>query len=263
MVYYILIDGKQTGPLSLQELLDFDITPSTPVWREDMPAWGVAADFAELQDALSATQASRRSFAGKEQEQSYYFAIINGEQTGPIAADALKASGVTAETMLWKEGMTDWAKAVEIPELAEIFVTPAPPPFRRAVNPSQGAWQNQQSGQPDNYGQPFNNRTTPTPHTNWMGWAICGTILNFLFAWGLFYPFIGLGLGIAGIVLANSANTHYSVGNDLKGSSANSSAKICTIISLVLGGSALLIVILAVLFFASLLGASASYFNLL
>ncbi len=66
--------------------------------------------------------------------------------------------------------------------------------------------------------------------TNWLPWAIVGTIVGF------FTSCISAIFGIIGIVQANKANNFYAMGNYEAGDAANSTAKIMTIISLVLIG---------------------------
>lgn len=62
---------------------------------------------------------------------SYFYLGPNGEQNGPVNGESLKVYGVTRETLVWCEGMPDWAKAGDVPELAPLFaMTPPPPPSR-------------------------------------------------------------------------------------------------------------------------------------
>ncbi len=66
---------------------------------------------------------------------------LNGQQMGPYGLDILRqgvASGqFTRESMVWREGMAQWAPAGQVPELASLFGPPpmpgggtgGPPPF--------------------------------------------------------------------------------------------------------------------------------------
>jgi membrane protease subunit (stomatin/prohibitin family) len=60
-----------------------------------------------------------------------FFAVINGQQAGPYDTEALKqliSSGqFLKETLVWKEGMANWTKAVEITEIAVLFSATPPP----------------------------------------------------------------------------------------------------------------------------------------
>jgi len=62
-----------------------------------------------------------------------FFAVLNGAQSGPFSIDEFKAQissgAVTRETLVWKEGMSNWAAAETQPELASLFgATPPPVP---------------------------------------------------------------------------------------------------------------------------------------
>ena len=61
-----------------------------------------------------------------------YFVALDGKQAGPFDEGALKqqiASGaVTRETLVWTEGMAEWAAADEVDAVAKLFGS-APPPL--------------------------------------------------------------------------------------------------------------------------------------
>ena len=57
----------------------------------------------------------------------YFYIGTNGQQYGPVPAENLKANGVTRETLVWCNGMANWAKAADVPELAAQFAPPTPP----------------------------------------------------------------------------------------------------------------------------------------
>ena len=202
-----------------------------------------------------------------------YFIISEGQQAGPFPKEHLKARGVEKDTYVWREGLEGWVPASELPELQDIFeetiiqAVPQQPygqpqqpygqpqqPYRQPQQPygqpqqpygqpQQPYGQPQQPyGQPQQpygqpqppYGQPqpYGN---PVPHTNWMPWAIVGTIVGALFSC------IGMIFGIIGIVKANNANKAYAVGDETGGDMNNSSAKTMTIIALVLAGIGLIV----------------------
>ena len=66
----------------------------------------------------------------------YYFAI-NGERKGPFSQDQLPAlvqSGeVKQDTMVWKTGMADWAKASTVADFASVLTSVPPPPPPPAI----------------------------------------------------------------------------------------------------------------------------------
>lgn len=58
---------------------------------------------------------------------SYYYAGHDCQPYGPIEASQLKNYGVTRETLVWCDGMENWAKAGDVPELAPLFTNMPPP----------------------------------------------------------------------------------------------------------------------------------------
>lgn len=65
----------------------------------------------------------------------YYFVIINDEQKGPLVLEELQSMGLTADTPVWNEGLTDWTPAGELPELESCISRPA-----AAAGDSQGGY---------------------------------------------------------------------------------------------------------------------------
>jgi len=67
----------------------------------------------------------------------YFFLDAQNQQRGPYEADRLQGYGVTAETLVWAEGMAEWQTAGSVPELAAFFQTQ--PQYRQAAQPQQVA----------------------------------------------------------------------------------------------------------------------------
>ena len=75
----------------------------------------------------------------------YYYLDADMRQVGPVSLDDLVASGVTGDTMVWHEGLEEWAKAGNLPEVVKAMerkarpATPekpqAPEPPESPVNP--------------------------------------------------------------------------------------------------------------------------------
>lgn len=159
-----------------------------------------------------------------------YYIIINGSQMGPYSKEELRIQGLSPDSIVWRQGLTDWVPAATLPELIDILadspkVTEVPAYGPQAYNPP--------TPPPAPLHQPFNGVNmqpglVPTPHTNWMPWAIVATIVGFCTSC------IGGILGIIAIVNANKANNFYAVGMNEQAAQANSSAKTLTIISIVL-----------------------------
>ena len=63
----------------------------------------------------------------------YFYLNAQNEQNGPVEVGKLKSLGVTENTLVWSQGMPQWAPAGEVEELKELFVpvqeeVPTPPP---------------------------------------------------------------------------------------------------------------------------------------
>ena len=57
-----------------------------------------------------------------------YYIAENGNQVGPLEINQLLSRGVTVNTLVWHEGMTEWAPAGSVPELAQLLgAAPVPP----------------------------------------------------------------------------------------------------------------------------------------
>ncbi len=66
-------------------------------------------------------------------KQYYYH---NGvDKFGPFSKEELHAKGITLDTQVWCEGMTDWAPARNVSELNALFGAPTTPPITPVVPP--------------------------------------------------------------------------------------------------------------------------------
>lgn len=168
----------------------------------------------------------------------YYYLNAQNEQQGPAEAGELKGLGVTENTLVWTQGMPQWAPAGNVDELKQMFVpvmeemvpppapTPTPAPTQ-AYQPASSAPVNQpesQSAAPA-MGTAYNKveRTpaaTPQPSTptsspsspsatsspngkpeNNMIWAVLSTVL------------CCVPIGIYAIICANKVDELYNAGN--------------------------------------------------
>lgn len=175
-----------------------------------------------------------------------YFIIVNGQQAGPFPRYELKAYGLTPESFVWREGLANWERAANLPELSDLFA-PQREYSQRAEhypNPDEIHTPYDQPGSnpygqpgPNPYGQPGYGPNAqgpgwgaPISHTNWLPWAIVGTVL------GCCTSCLGMIFGIIGIVQANKANAFYARGEREMGDMTNANAKTMVIISLVIAG---------------------------
>ncbi len=72
----------------------------------------------------------------------YYF-HIQGEQHGPFDLTELKEKGISKETPVWYEGLSEWIVAGKIDELKSLFSTP--PPFNSGSTDSPPPYENTKS----------------------------------------------------------------------------------------------------------------------
>ena len=74
------------------------------------------------------------SMPEKQLQQSFFYAIIEGNQTGPFSEQELSRliteKKISKETYIWKPGMRDWEIAEKIPEVLKLVIL-APPPFQQ------------------------------------------------------------------------------------------------------------------------------------
>lgn len=71
--------------------------------------------------------------------QALYHVEANGQSTGPYNVQQLQAGvangQVTAQTLVWTNGMAEWAQAGTVPALAPLFAAPPPPPTAGGSTP--------------------------------------------------------------------------------------------------------------------------------
>ena len=136
---------------------------------------------------------------------NYFYIDKNGQQQGPVPAELLKQNGVTANTSVWCEGMSEWTKVCEVIELKSLF---APPSFN---NDSQTP-------------PPIVNNNDQCPD-NYLVWAILSTILC---CWPL---------GIPAIIHATKVEKLWNEGNKTEAKQRAEKAKTWCFIAL--GGGVL------------------------
>lgn len=188
-----------------------------------------------------------------------YYIIVNGQQAGPMSIEEMRSRGVNAETIVWKAGMADWTKAANVPELMMELHPVQQNQYQQPMQPNpyqqqpmqQNPYQQEypQTVQQNQYQQPGYGQQNPyqqrpfgayeAPHTNWLPWAIVGTVLGLC-------SFIGLILGIIAITKANNANKLYAQGANTEAETANNSAKTFSIVSLCFGGFGLLVSLIVI-----------------
>ena len=221
MEYYIIQNDTQIGPLSRDQLLQAGLTAQTPVWRQGMADWKPAGELPELANLLY------DALGRGQTPPTLYYAMLHGVRVGPVGINDLISAGLTADTMVWAEGMQAWAPARTVPALQQALADAA---MRR------GAGFRSTGTQYAAYGTP--GQGEPIAHTNWLTWAIVGTVVGFMTSC------IGAIFGIIGIVQANKANEAYASGDAQTGGQANSTAKTMVVISLIFSALGIISVVI-------------------
>lgn len=271
--YYIVINDRQVGPFSKDDLRLQHISPETLVWRTGLPDWVKASQLPELEDILVIDVVAREENDGQSADNGW-FAMINENRVGPTTISDLISKGLTLDTPVWHNGLADWTPASTQAEIVTLLNANRPPHYF-GQNPQYGNpngqsqnrdfSNNPQYGQQSPFGQnpqyrqnpnfganpqynqnafrqnnfnnnPYNSnpQNHPQIRQNWLPWAIGATVIGFLFSC------IGAIFGIIAIMQANKANGLYAAGFDTEGDAANNSARIMTIIGYVLAGIGLI-----------------------
>lgn len=50
-----------------------------------------------------------------------YYIMYNNQQMGPMPKEQLRNYGLNPQSMIWAEGMPNWAAAFTVPEIAEML----------------------------------------------------------------------------------------------------------------------------------------------
>ena len=130
-----------------------------------------------------------------------YYIIVNGQQTGPFSVEQLSVTGINPDTMVWTEGMPEWAPAWQVSELSSVLkpVDASAQPSVAPVQPEQQPMQQPMQPEPSQAQQAaYANAAAPQQQTQWpqqqpkkkkrSGWLIFFSILGvFLIAAGVLY----------------------------------------------------------------------------
>lgn len=124
-----------------------------------------------------------------------YWINHHGVQAGPVELEALKDMELTSAAYVWREGLADWVKITQLPELQGYYTTvegspmespeasqatPTTPESEPAMPPRQPAQPYQHPAQPSQpqpqYASEPHDVTEPCPPTN-LVWAIIATVM--------------------------------------------------------------------------------------
>ncbi|MDY4044172.1 MAG: CD225/dispanin family protein [Marinifilaceae bacterium] len=163
----------------------------------------------------------------------YFYLNAQNEQKGPIAAEDLIKNGVTKNTLVWKDGMSQWQPAGNVEELMEFFQpkqSQTPPPPVPPVNAPQPPKPEIMETKPDNL----------------LVWSILTTVL------------CCLPLGVVAIVYSSKVDNLWNSGQHEEAYNAAKNAKTFCLISL---GTGVLFYILSIAlgFMSAFMGAMSMY----
>lgn len=165
-----------------------------------------------------------------------YYIAINGQPKGPFGHHQLLINGLTATSLVWTEGMADWAQAQSIPELQELLfgrpdldssnpdeVTAATPPPFASRQPCADASCNAQQAQANQSQQQPPRFNGTYPHEQPMGhMVLCPK--TWLVESILVTIFCCLPFGVVGIVKASNVEAIWRRGDIVGAEAASQSA---------------------------------------
>lgn len=143
LAYYVAIDGQQQGPLDEAALIALikagTLKATTRVWTEGMADWDTAGNVAEMAALIKAHAPPPVVPAVS------FFVVEGGRQAGPFTLDQIKAKiaagTFTAESMVWKKGMSAWVRAGDVAELSGLLKKTPPKKKPDARNFLTGRWE--------------------------------------------------------------------------------------------------------------------------
>lgn len=119
-MYYLQVNNEIVGPISLIDLLNYEIQPDTLILIDDgISDWVQAKDLAELKDIF--TEIETNSVTNEDVS---IFKIKQGEEfIGSFELKDIDQSIINKDTLIWTEGMDDWQNAYEFLGLNDITET--------------------------------------------------------------------------------------------------------------------------------------------
>lgn len=138
--------------------------------------------------------------------EEYYYLDANRQRRGPVTPDDFLRCGITPDTLVWKNGMSDWRAAGTLPELASRFMAPPPPPGAGGI-----------------IGNPVGAPVPETKPDNYLIWSILTTVL------------CCLPLGVVAIVYSAKVDNLWNSGDRAGAYDAAKNAKLFCLISVGIG----------------------------
>lgn len=121
--------------------------------------------------------------------EEYYYIMPDNKRGGPVLPERFAEKGITADTLVWKQGLDDWTPAGKIEELKPYVL----PSVDSAENKYEQTLSSKTNRPNTMY---FNGHVLPKPDNNMLG-AVLSTVC------------CCLPLGIVAIIKASKVNTLY------------------------------------------------------
>lgn len=148
----------------------------------------------------------------------YYYINSQKQQAGPVEIPELMAAGLRPDTMVWCEGMANWTRADNVPELAkELVAAPAAPTIPGVQPPATD--NNDNTG----YTTEDSSEMKPAKPANMLWLCILTTAC------------CCMPLGIVSIIYATKVDSAYNVGNYQEAEDNAKKARLFAIIGAVAG----------------------------
>lgn len=170
-----------------------------------------------------------------------YWIVENDQQVGPLSKDDLLAKGITAESLVWHDGLSDWTPACQVPSLCDIFKVSEETDIDEndieqeialdedlslnGKNDSSDSSASADAGSSEEHNpiqEPEQEPKPPCPPTN-LVWAVISLIC-------CCFP-----LSVVAIIYASQVRTKYDCGDYEGAKKASETAAWWTILSIVLG----------------------------
>ena len=226
--YFVIIDGQQNGPFSVEELQQKGITPETYVWREGFSDWVKASTVAEL-----ATLFASNSYSGGYNNS---YGDTSRYAPGNSSYDNRQNSdyGRSSQSDYNQQNYGNRQQSGYGGGYGQSGYGGGYRESGYGRNYNQSSYGNSQyPGYGNNYGGGYNGQDGPRfiPHKNWQPLAIGALVLSVLMC-----GVLGIIFSIIGLTNANNANKYYAMGNSQLGDSCNSTAKTWTIVAYCIDG---------------------------
>lgn len=172
--------------------------------------------------------------------EQWFYIGSDGTQQGPVSKEVLISKGLSGNTQVWRDGMPNWQRIADIPELTATQYGGAP----------QYTAPQQQTYQQNNYNGSMNNsNVSGKKPENYLVWSILATI------------FCCLPFGIPSIIFASKVDNLYNQGNLQASQEASKKAKTWLMVSAICGALYwLAIIIMYAIYGVALFGAMSNVY---